>query len=246
MPSRVAATRDSSGLEPNNWLLAALPGRDLQSLQLHLEATPLASGSVLFEADEPLTRVYFVETGIVALLTAFENRVTVGAATVGREGAVGVASLLLGGGTTLGRYRVLVPGSALSMEVPAFRSALGQSAKLRMACEAHSRSLLVQLLQAVPCTKLHTVEQRCARWLLMCADRTDHRFELTQESLAEMLGMPASTWTAVIGSLQQTELINCRRDVITMVHRRGVEAAACECYRIVRDRCERLLAHAFN
>src|SRR5918994_3589965 len=240
MPNRVAAPRDSSGLEPNNRLLAALPGRDLQSLQPQLEAAPLASGSVLFEVDEPLTRVYFVDTGVVALLTAFENRVTVGAATVGREGAVGVASLLLGGDTALGRYRVLVPGSALSMEVPAFRSALGQSAKLRMACEAHTRSLLVQVLQAVPCTRLHTVEQRCARWLLMCADRTeDDTFELTWECLAEMLRVPQSTLPAVAGTLQQAGLIRYHRDGITVLDRRGVEAAACECYRIVRDRCER-------
>jgi CRP-like cAMP-binding protein len=238
MPNRVAAPRDSSGLEPNNRLLAALPGRDLQNLQLHLEAAPLASGSVLFESDDPLTRVYFVETGVVALLTAVEKRVTVGAATVGREGAVGVASLLLGGDTALGRYRVLVPGSALTTEVPAFRRALRQSPKLRMACEACTRALLVQLLQAVPCTRLHTVEQRCARWLLMCADRTDDRFELTQKSLAEMLGMPDSTWTAVVGSL--AGLIDYRGDMITVTDPRGLEAAACECYRIVRDRCERL------
>ena len=220
MSDRVARPRDGKGLEPHNRLLAALPGRDLQSLQPHLEAAPLASGSVLFEVDEPLTRVYFVETGIVSLLTAFENRVTVGAATVGREGAVGVASLLLSGDTALGRYQVLVPGSALTMEVPAFRRALRQSPKLRMACEAHTRSLLVQVLQAVPCTRLHTVEQRCARWLLTCADRTeDDTFELAQECLAEMLGVPDSTWTAVVGSLQQAGLIDYRRGAIKVLDR---------------------------
>jgi CRP-like cAMP-binding protein len=248
MSSGVAAPRDGKGFNPNNRLLAALPGRDLESLQPHLEAAPLPGGSVLFEeADEPLTRVYFVETGVVSLLTAFENRVTIGAATVGREGAVGVASLFLGGDTALGRYQVLVPGSALTMEVPAFRRALRQSPKLRMACEAHTRSLFVQVLQAVPCTRLHTVEERCARWLLMCADRTeDDTFELAQECLAEMLGVPDSTWTAVVGRLQQAGLINYRRDVITVLDRRGLEAAACECYRIVRDRYERLLARAFD
>jgi CRP-like cAMP-binding protein len=247
MSDRVAAPRDSKRLEPHNWLLATLPGRTLQRLEPHLEAAPLGSGSVLFEVGGSLPRVYFVETGVVSLLTAFDNRVAVGVALVGREGAVGVGSLLLGGDTALGRYQVLVPGSALTMEVPAFRRALRQSSKLRMACEAFTRALLVQLLQAVPCTRLHTVEQRCARWLLMCADRTeDDTFELAQECLAEMLGLPDSTWTATVGSLQQAGLINYRRDVITMLDRRGVEAAACECYRIVRDRYERLLARAFN
>ena len=247
MADRVARPRDCRGLEPHNRLLATLPGRDLQSVQPHLKAAPLASGSVLFEVDEPLTRVYFVETGIVSLLTAFENRVTVGAATVGREGAVGVASLLLSGEHALGRYQVLVPGSALTMEVPAVRRALRQSPKLRMACEVHTRSLFVQVLQAVPCTRLHTVEQRCARWLLTCHDQAEHdMLELAQECLAEMLGVPDSTWTAVVGSLQQAGLINYRRGAIKVLDRLGLEAAACECYRMVRDRCERLLARAFD
>jgi CRP-like cAMP-binding protein len=248
MSNGVAAPRDGKGFNPNNRPLAALPGRDLESLQPHLEAAPLPGGSVLFEgADEPLTRVYFVETGVVSLLTAFENRVTIGAATVGREGAVDVGSLLLGGDTALGRSQVLVPGSALTIEVPAFRKALRQSPKLRMACEASTRALLVQLLQAVPCTRLHTVEERCARWLLMCHDQAEHdTFELAQECLTEMLGVPDSTSTAVVGSLQQAGLINYRRDVITVLDRRGLEAAACECYRIVRDGYERLLARAFD
>ena len=189
----VAAPKDSKGFEPHNRLLAALSGSDLQSLQPYIEAVPLARGSVLFEVGEPLTRVCFVESGVVSLLTAFYNRVPVGVGPVGREGAVGVGSLLLGGDTALGRYQVLVPGSALTMEIPAFRRALGQRPKLRMACEAGTRARLVQLLQAVPCTRLHTVEQRCARWLLMCADRTeDDTFELTQECFAEMLGVPDS------------------------------------------------------
>jgi CRP-like cAMP-binding protein len=247
MFNRAAAPRDSKGFEPHNRLLAALSGSDLQSLQPHIEAVPLARGSVLFEVGEPLTRVCFVESGVVSLITAFYNRVTVGVGPVGREGAVGLGSLLLGGDTALGRYRVLVPGSALTMKVPAFRRALGQRPKLRMACEAGTRAGLVQLLQAVPCTKLHTMEQRCARWLLMCADRTeDDTFELTQGCFAETLGVPDSTWTSVVGSLQQGGLIKCRQDTITVLDRRGLEAAACECYRIVRDRCERLLARAFD
>ena len=146
-----------------------------------------------------------------------------------------------------GRHRVLVPGSALTMEVPAFRRALRQSPKLRMACEAHTRALLVQMLQAVPCNRLHTVEQRCARWLLMCTDRTeDDTFELTQECLAGTLGVTQSTVTATVRTLQHAGLIRYHRAAITVCHRRGLETAACECYRIVRDRCERLLAPAFD
>jgi CRP-like cAMP-binding protein len=102
------------------------------------------------------------------------------------------------------------------------------------------------LLQAVPCTRLHTVEQRCARWLLTCHDQAEHdTFEIAQECLADTLGVPDSTWTAVVGSLQQAGLINYR-GAIKVLDRLGLEAAACECYRMVRDRCERLLARAFD
>jgi CRP-like cAMP-binding protein len=247
MSDRVVPPRDTNGFEPSNWILAALPGKSLSSLQPHIEAGPLARGSVLFEIAESVARVYFVETGVVSLLTTFDNRVTVGVATIGRQGAVGVTTLLLGGDAALGRYQVLVPGSALTMKVPAFRSALRQSPKLRTACEAHTRALLVEMLQAVPCNRLHTVEQRCARWLLTCADRTEHdTFELTQTSLAEMLGVPQSTVISVGCRLQQARLVHYRRSTITVLDRRGLEAAACECYRLVRGRCERLLARAFD
>jgi CRP-like cAMP-binding protein len=237
---RVAAPESKKGLGPSNHLLAALPSSDLQSLH-HLEVTPLARGSVLCEADEPLTRVYFVETGVVSLLSTFANRSIVGVATTGREGAVG-APLLLSGGTAPGRYRVLVPGSALTIEAPAFRRALQQSPKLRTACQAYARALFAQMLQAVPCNKLHTVEQRCARWLLTCGDQTDDTFELAPEDLAEMLGVPPATTSAMAATLQQAGLIRYRRRTITLLDRSGLEAAACACYRMVRDRCRRLLA----
>jgi CRP-like cAMP-binding protein len=194
-----------------------------------------------------LDRVYFVDTGVVALGTAFEHRVTVGVAAVGREGVVGATALLLGGDTALGRSRVLVPGSALALEVPRFRSALRKSLKLRAACEASTRALFVQMLQSVPCNKLHTVEQRYARWLLVCADRTESDvFDLSQECFAEMLGVARSRSPSVARKLQHAGLICCRRGATTVLDRRELEAVACECYRIVRNRYERLLAQAFG
>ena len=237
----------SRGLEPRNRLLAAvLSGRDLLDLRLHLEAVPLARGSVLFDTDEPLTRIYFMETGVTALLTTLENR-AVGVATVGQEGVVDVHTLLLGGETSLGRCQVLVPGMALVVEVSWFRDALGRSPKLRAACQAYTRALLVQILQAVPCNRLHTVEQRCARWLLMCADRTEgDTFEVARQGLAQMLGVAQPTLTIVARKLQSEGLIRFRRSAITVVDRRGLETAACECYRIVRNRYRRLPARAYG
>jgi CRP-like cAMP-binding protein len=247
MSDWIAAPMDRKRFEPRNRLLAGLSARDLLSLQPHLTAVPLAGGSILSEADEPLDRVYFIDSGVVSLATAFEKRITVGVAAVGREGVVGATALLLGGATALGRSRVLVPGSALTLDAPRFRSALRRSPKLRAVCEASTRGLFVQMLQSVTCNRLHTVEQRCARWLLVCADRTaGDTFDLSQESFAEMLGVPKAKSPSVARKLQQAGLICCRGGATTLLDRGELEAVACECYRIVRDRYERLLAQAFD
>jgi CRP-like cAMP-binding protein len=236
MSNWLAAPTDSRGFEPQNRLLSALPPRDLLSLQPYLEAVPLATGRVLFDTGEPLTRLYFVETGVAALLTTCEDR-AIGVAAVGREGAVDVQSLLLGGGTALGRSQILVPGSALAVEVSPFRSALRKSPKLRAACQAHTRALLAQMLQAVPCNRLHTVEQRCVRWLLTYADRAKgDTFELAMDGFAQVLGAPASTTTVVVRRLHNEGLIRYRDGAVMVVERVGLETATCECYQIVRGR----------
>jgi CRP-like cAMP-binding protein len=235
----VAASIHSRQGEPLNHLLAALPDSELLRLQPHLEVVPLAPGRVLFDADQHVTHVYFVDTGVASLAAALENRVAVGVATVGREGVVGAAPLLLGGATSLGRSRVLVPGSARTVEVSAFRRALDNSARFRTACETYTRALLAQILQAVPCSRLHTAEQRCARWLLMCADRTESdKFEVTRQCLAEMLGVPRSKFDVVAGKMQNAGLICDRDGAIAVLDRRGLESAACGCYRILHERHE--------
>jgi CRP-like cAMP-binding protein len=242
MSTQVATPTESREFEPRNRLLAALSRADLLSLRPHLQPLLPEPGSILLEADEPLTRVYFVETGVVSLVTVLENRTSAGVAMVGREGLIGITTLL-GGDIALGRHLVHVPGSVLALEVSHFRTALRASSKLRAACETYVQAFIFQVLHAAACYRLHTVEQRCARWLLMCADRTeDAGFQLTQERLAEMLGVRRPMVTAIAHTLQQTGLICGRRGAFTVLDRRGLEAAACECYRIVRDRYERLLA----
>jgi CRP-like cAMP-binding protein len=236
---RVTASIHSKPGEPLNRLLAVLPDSELLRLQPHLQVMPLAPGSVLFDADEPVKHVHFVDTGVASLAADSGNRVAVGVATVGREGVVGAAPLLLGGATSLGRSRVLVPGSARTVEVSAFRRALRDSAKFRAACETCTRALLAQILQAVPCSRLHTAEQRCARWLLMCADRTEgDKFELTRECLAEMLGVPQSWFEIVAHKMENAGLICDRQGTITVLDRPGLETAACGCYRILHERNE--------
>jgi CRP-like cAMP-binding protein len=124
---------------------------------------------------------------------------------------------------------------------------LRESSRLRAICEAYAQGFVAHLLQNVACNAAHTAEERCARWLLMCSDQTeDNTFELTQEYLAEMLGVRRSTVTVIAGTLQNAGLICYRRGAITVLDRRGLDAAACECYRITRRRYERLLARVFD
>lgn len=245
MIERALALAENTGsLKPNNRLLGALPYEALSSIRPYLKRVPLPRGTVLCEADEPLKRVYFVEAGAISLVALFEDGTTAEMATVGREGVVGIGTLL-GGEHALGRYVVSVPGYALAIETSRFQSALRASSDLRAACEAYGQAFLSNLLKNVACNASHTVERRCARWLLMCDDQAqDGSFELTQEYLAEILGVRRSTVTVIAGALQNAGLIRYRRGAITVLDRPGLEAAACECYRIVRELYERSLLRA--
>lgn len=231
---------------PRNGLLAALPHDVLSSVQPHLKPVSLLRGRVLCDVDEPLRRVYFVEAGFILLVSAFEDGTTAEMATVGREGMVGIGTLL-GGEHALGRYVVLVPGSALAIETRRFQDALRESPELRAACEAYAHAFVGHLLRRVACDAVHTVEQRYARWLLMCDDQVeDSSFELTQEYLAEILGVRRSTVTMVAGALQDAGLIRYHRGTITVADRCRLEKVACECYCIVRDRYQRWLVKALG
>ena len=229
---------------PKNRLLAALPDEALWSLRPHLRTVALPRGTVLCESGERLSRVYFPETGAISLVTVFEDGSTAEMATVGLEGVVGIGALL-GGEHAFGRHVVAVSGSALAVEASRFPSALRENRALRAACETYAQAFLAHLLQNVACNAIHRVDQRCARWLLMCDDQAEgDSFELTQEYLAEMLGVRRSTVTVVAGTLQREGLIHYRRGAMTVLDRRGLEATACECYQIVRGTYERSLLSA--
>jgi len=226
--------------KPRNRLLVTLPRQDLLSLWPDLKPVPLVRGAVLFEADEPLTRVYFVEAGVVSLLAVFEDRTTSEMAMVGREGVIGIA-MLLGGDTAFGRYVVQAPGLALAIEASRFRSALLTSPALRAACDAYARAFLREALQIAACNSVHLVEERCVRWLLMSHDRSDGKMlSVTQEYLAAMLGVCRSTVTVAAGALQKAGLIRYRRGAIEVLDRAGLEAASCECYSVMRSHYCRL------
>ena len=239
MRERTFVLMDIARSNPRNGLLAALPHDVLSSVQPHLKPVSLPRGRVLCDVDEPLRRVYFVEAGFILLVSAFEDGTTAEMATVGREGMVGIGTLL-GGEHALGRYVVLVPGAALAIETCRFQEALRESPELRARCEAYARAFVGHLLRRVACDAAHTLEQRCACWLLLCDDQAEHNtVELTQEDLVQILGVRRSTVTVVAGTLQHAGLIQYRRGAIKVLDRAGLEAAACECYRIIREGYER-------
>jgi CRP-like cAMP-binding protein len=235
------APTNRMSFKPRNRLLATLPREDLLSLWPDFQPVPLARGSVLCQADEPLTRVYFLETGVVSLVAVFEDRATSEMAMVGREGVIGLG-ILLGGDAAFGRCVVRAPGFALAVEASRFRSALQKSISLRTGCETYARAFLREALQTAACNCAHLVEERCARWLLMTHDRSDSEaLSLTHDYLAEMLGVCRSTVTVAAGALQRAGLIRYRRGAIRVLDRAGLEAAACECYRVIRSYYEQLI-----
>ena len=175
------------------------------------------------------------------MVAVFADRTTVEMATVGREGLVGIGNIL-GGEHALARYVVPIPVLALAIEASRFRDVLRDSPELRATCNAYAQAFLGEALQTAACNSVHMVEERCARWLLMSHDRSDDdTLALTQEYLADMLGVCRSTVTLAAGALQRAGLIRYRRGAITVLDRLGLEAASCECYRIIRAQYERLL-----
>jgi CRP-like cAMP-binding protein len=231
----------SPGFKPTNRLLAALPHEVLSSLLPHLKPIGLSRGKVLCDADEPLSCVYFVERGLVSIVAVFKDNTTAEMAAVGREGLVGI-STVLAGEQALGRYVASTNGLALAIEAKRFKSALRRSPELRAPCEAFAQAFLREALQTAACNSVHVVEERCARLLLLSHDRSDgETLALTQEHLAGMLGVYRSTVTLVAGALQRAGLIYYRRGAIRVLDAPGLEAASCECYRVIRSQYEQLL-----
>jgi CRP-like cAMP-binding protein len=239
--SRTPGAANCTWSKPGNQLLASLPQETMSSLRPHLKPVSLPRGRILCEFDEPLTRIYFVETGVVSLVAVFDDGTTAEMATVGREGVVGIGALL-GGESPLGRYVAPMQGMALVIEASRFRSALQENPTLRAVCEAYAQAFLRTALQTAACNSVHMVEERCARWLLTSHDRTDgDALALTQEYLSEMLGVCRSTVTLAAGALQRAGLIRYSRGTITVLDRAGLEGVSCECYRIIRGHHEQLL-----
>jgi len=227
-----------------NRLLSAL-SRDVQIRLLpRMEKVNLAVRQVLFEAHEPVSHIYFPLSGAMSLLIALASGETIEIATVGNEGMLGTPVFL---GAERGAMRAVcqVSGQALRMRSDIFRHSIGEHADLADMARRYTHGILNQIAQTTACNQVHSVQQRMCRWLLMTHDRVGaDEFHLTQELLAQMLGVRRPSVTVAAGGLQRAGLIHYQRGRIRIADRARLEAASCGCYDTVRQDIDRLLAIA--
>jgi CRP-like cAMP-binding protein len=224
-----------------NRLLAALSPADFAELSDNLHSVALPKRQVIYEVGAPLDQIYFIEEGLASVLTMMEDGASSEVGMVGPEGVVGV-SALLGGKASAQHIVVQLAGTAYRIPAAACKAVFERNSRVRAVLLRFVEDLLNLSSQTAACNRLHQVEQRTARWLLMSSDRTDSAvLRLTQEFLAAMLGVRRSGISEAAAELQRSGLIRYRRGEITIVDRAGLEKTACECYALDRRRVERLL-----
>ena len=229
--SRIAAIAQAGA--PNR-LLAALPVREYEGLLVGFEPVKLTYGEVLYEPGEPMQHVYFPSDCVVSLLTVVEGHRALEVGLVGREGMVGSRLAL---GITTASVRALVQGTGTAVRIKSarFLREFHHSPALQRALLHFTDALMSQVTQTAACNRFHPVEARLARWRLMTRERVpSSEFHLTQEFLADMLGVRRAGVTAAAGELQRRKLIRYRRGTITILDQRGLEASACSCYQHVK------------
>ena len=222
-----------------NRLLARLPEPQYRNLQRHLQPVALGFRQVLYEARASIDYAYFPCRCVLSTLIFMETGSTIEAAAVGSEGAVGLFGFL-GADTAPLQVIVQVAGDALRIRADELQDEVGRDGPLRRLFLRYSQAFLRQVMQSVACNGLHTVQQRCCRWLLKTHDRMqDGVLPLTHELLAMMLGARRASISEVLAPLHRAGLIRIQRGKITVLDRAGLEAAACECYRTGTDEFER-------
>jgi CRP-like cAMP-binding protein len=222
--------------------MLALDPRERERLLAATSPVALETKQVLYGPGQRIDRVYFPENAVVSVLTTVDGQTTFEVANIGNEGIVGVPVFL--GVETVGArecYQVEIAGQARAMDVAAFLEA-AQDDPLRPLVQRFIQALLLQVSQRLACAAVHPIRARYCRWLLLTHDRMgDREFPLTQESLAQMLGVRRASVTMAAGALQDAGFIRYSRGRVAILDRKGLENAACECYGIIRSEFDRLL-----
>jgi CRP-like cAMP-binding protein len=222
-----------------NRLLAQLPPDDQKRLLPRLQLVPLELRHAIYEVHAPMRHAYFPSRGVVSSLAVMEDGRAIEVATVGDEGMVGLP-LFVGARIAANRVIVQVPGEALRMTEDVLREEVSRDSSLRRLLIRYHTVFLVQMSQAVACNGLHSLHQRCCRWLLMTQDRAHSDvFPMTHEFLAAMLGVRRSSVSEVLQPLQEAGLISYHRGRMTVLDRKGLNAGSCECYRRINEEYQR-------
>ena len=224
-----------------NHLLAALPAADYARMLPALEPVRLPLGMVVFESGSKLRHLYFPCSGIVSLLYAMENGASTEIAVIGNEGAVGIA-LFMGGGSTPSRAVVQSAGHGYRLNAATVKTEFDRGGPLQYLLLRYTQALIAQMTQTAVCNRHHSVDQQLCRWLLLSLDRLpSNELTMTQELIANMLGVRREGVTEAAGHLQDAGLIRYSRGRITVLDRPKLEKRVCECYSVVRKEMERLL-----
>jgi len=226
-----------------NHVLAALPAPDYERLNPHLELVPLPLGSVLYESGAELRHLYFPTDSIVSLLYILADGASAEIAVVGNEGVVGI-SLFMGGATTPSRAVVQSAGHAYRLPVMVLKEEFARAGIMQQVLLRYTQALITQMAQTAVCNRHHSVDQQLCRWLLLSLDRLGaDELVMTQELIANMLGVRREGVTEAAGMLQDAGLIRYRRGHIIVLDRPGLEARTCECYAVVKREYDRLLPY---
>lgn len=225
-----------------NQILDALPPQERDRLFPHLELVPMPLGKVLYESGVALRHIYFPTNSIVSLLYVMKDGASAEIAVVGNEGAVGV-SLFMGGETTPSRAIVQSAGYAYRLTGRRLKAEFNRHTEMLHILLRYTQSLLTQMAQTAVCNRHHTLDQQLCRWLLLSLDRlTTNELKMTQELIANMLGVRREGVTEAAGKLQKLGVIRYSRGKITVLDRPQLERLSCECYEVVKRETDRLLS----
>jgi CRP-like cAMP-binding protein len=242
-PLLTANTPSASHEKPRaipNRILSALPPEVYAEILPDLKLVPLKFRVSLHEPGDIMPYVYFPNTGVISMLTVLVDGSAVEIATIGNEGMTDL-SVFLGLEASDSRLLIQVPGTAMRMESSRFRQHVEEIPILRTFLGYYAVSMFTLVAQSAACNQMHPIVERCARWLLMTHDRVDaDQFPMTHDFLSEMLGVRRPSVSVAAAALQKAGLIAYHRGNVTILDRAGLEAASCECYRLIRERFDRL------
>jgi CRP-like cAMP-binding protein len=228
--------------QKSNLILNALPSQERERISTHLEYVELPLGKTLYNPEEPIRHAYFPLTGAVSIVTVLRDGSSVEAGVIGNEGVVGIP-LVLGTEMELNRRAVVqIAGSGLKLKATTLNEEFRRGEQLHDLLLSYLHAFITQLSQTAACNRMHRLDERLARWLLACQDRLNSsELQLTQEFIAEMLGVRRAGVSVAAAQLQQRGLIKHKRGYIQIIDRAGLEATSCECYEVVRQEYQRLV-----